>query len=163
MKEQDLADMVCCSERKIRELRGAYLEEGKDWVKEAGSGQVTYTAKGVLELKAALGLDVAETAQDAPGCDGGVSGQGEPPLEGVAMAKREEDGEKTPTRPMVCASIVRCLPNARVYVAQVVGTRRIVRLRTKVRMGLKKGRKLMCLDLGGELVFDRAAARMWKG
>jgi hypothetical protein len=160
MNEQDLADLLCCAERRMRELREAYLDEGKDW-RRGDNGRIEYTPEGVIAMKVALGLDVAETAQDAPGAIEGVSGQGEAALKGKDVAPDAGDGKKTETRPMVCASIVRCLPNARVYVAQVVGTRRIVRLRTKVRMGLKKGRKLMCLDLGSELVFDRTAARMF--
>lgn len=166
MREQDLADVVCCSERKVRELREAYLQDGKDW--ELREGHVWYTDAGIHAMETALGLQVgtvsktlavavadgvaAENAQHGPEQAPGVVTAADP-QEGLARTS-----ERAET--MVMAAIVRTLPNARVYVAQVVGTRRILRLRTKARMGLTKGRKLWCVDLGGELLFDRTKARM---
>ena len=168
MKETDLADVLCVSSRKLRELRQSYLTEGQHWDTDPVS-RVVYTDAGIREMEAALGLQVgtvskqlalsvAERVQDALDATPEPSFPEEPASKGACGQPARGNGGVCP---MVTAAIVRTLPNARVYVAQVVGTKRILRLRTKARLGLKKGRRLLCMDLGEELVFDRTAARMF--
>lgn len=172
MNEQDLADVLCCSERKLRDMRMEFLTPEKHW--EMRDGHVWYLDAGIHEMEAALGLAVGIVSKTLAGqvAEGVVTAAEKAPqmpedgLEGMETKAAEAEGQDGAAaaagevEKMVMASIVRTLPNARVYVAQVVGTKRIVRLRTKARMGLTRGRKLWCVDMGSELIFDRVKARM---
>jgi hypothetical protein len=169
VREQDLADVLCCSERKVRDLRETYLEEGKHWRRNE-DGAVEYLQDGLAAMAGTLGIEVGslvraveeKTAQDAPGAVEALPGQ-DPAAPTGDTGQAEGTArvfDELTKLPMVRVAVVRRLPNARWYVARVSGTRRIVRLRTKARMGLGIGRALWCLDMGEEVVFDRRAARV---
>jgi hypothetical protein len=168
VREQDLADVLCCSERKVRDLRETYLEEGKHWRRNE-DGAVEYLQDGLAAMAGTLGIEVGalvraveeKTAQDAPGAADGATPSPSPSKGATGQAEGTARVFDELTKlPMVRVAVVRRLPNARWYVARVSGTRRIVRLRTKARMGLGIGRALWCLDMGEEVVFDRRAARV---
>jgi hypothetical protein len=169
LKEQELADLLCLSERKVRDLRETYLDEEKHWHRNE-VGEVEYLPDGLAAMAGTLGLEVGaltkavqeKTAQDAPEAVEALPGQDPAAPTGATGQAAPAVGliDEVTKRPMVRVAVVRRLPNARWYVARVSGTRRIVRLRTKARMGLGIGRALWCLDMGDEVVFDRRAARV---
>lgn len=156
MTEHELADRLSVSERKLREMRDVYCDVGQHW--SLVDGLVTYTPAGVAMLVGALGLDVV-VAQDKPRQDAPGSVQECQDKGGEVQGPLVGQPDAAAGLTMVVVSVVRLLPNGRQYVGQVVGTRRIVRLKTRSRMGLKKGRRLWCIDQGAECVFDRVAAR----
>jgi len=162
MKEHEVADVLCVSERKCRDMREAYLQEGKHFARSADG--ISYTADGMSMLCASLGLDVV-TLQQPPemphnpreGCEGtGKAAETTP--EGREAVRPGGNGA-LPHPEMVRVKICRLLPNARQYVGKVCGTTRVVRVKTRTRCAFKVDRVLWCLDHGDWVEFDRRAAR----
>jgi hypothetical protein len=163
MKEYEVADVLCVSERKCRDMREAYLEEGKHFAR--GGDGIEYTADGLSMLCASLGLDVAmlhkppEMPQEGlEGCDGAAGAAAATPGKAEAGANGQKGAPPHPE--MVRVKICRVLPNARQYVGKVCGTTRVVRVKTLTRCAFKVDRVLWCVDHGDWVAFDRRAARM---
>ena len=163
MKEHEVADVLCVSERKCRDMREAYLQEGTHFAR-SGDG-IEYTVDGMTMLCASLGLDVAalqkppEMPQEPPGgCEGtGKAAEGTP---GGGEAGATGQNGALPHPEMVRVKICRLLPNARQYVGKVCGTTRVVRVKTRTRCAFGLDRVLWCIDHGDWVEFDRRAARL---
>lgn len=167
MKEHEVADLLCVSERKCRDMREAYLEEGKHFARKAEktADVIEYTADGITMLCASLGLDVTalqkppEMPQEAPGgCEG--AGEAVETTPGCGQVAGNGGNGAPPQPEMVRVKVCRLLPNARQYVGKVCGTTRVVRVKTRTRCAFKVDRVLWCIDHNDWVEFDRRAARL---